>query len=241
MLRGKRKLCGVKNTKNKNKADKPEAKRDFEQLKRRRRKGARLLEAGEQPAQIARRLGVSRQTVSRWQKQLRAAGRQQLVQGAGRAGRKPKLDAGQLARVEGELTGGAQAHGFKTQLWTLARVAQVIRQTTGVKLHRGHVWRVLRALGWSVQRPQTKARERDEQAIRRWVRVKWPAIKKSETATPMDRVHGRERGQPEAAAGEHLGEERLHASAGMSLQLEKTLCGQRACVSLGQQGARVVF
>ena len=209
-------------------------KRDFEQLKRRRGKGARLLEAGEKPAEVARILGVTRQTASRWQKQLGTAGRRQMVEGAGRAGRKPKLNAGQLARLESELVRGPQAHGFKTQLWTLARVAQIIRRTTGARLHRGHVWRVLRALGWSVQRPQTKARERDEEAIRRWVRVKWPAIKKSKAATPVARVHGRERREQEAAAVEHMGEKRLHAGAGAQLQLEKTPGGQRAGASLGR-------
>lgn len=179
----------MKTTKSKNKTGKPVVKRDFEQLKRRRLKGARLLEAGVFPAEVARRLGVTRQSVSRWQKQLREAGRGAL-EGAGRAGRKPKLEAGRLKQIESELLRGPRAHGFKTQLWTLARVNEVIWKKTGVRMCPSNVWHVLRALGWSVQRPQTKARERDEEAIRKWVRHKWPAIKKSEQAAPVDCVHG---------------------------------------------------
>jgi transposase len=146
-------------------------------MRRRRLRAARLLEAGHSQAEVARRTGVSRQSASRWQALLDKAGAKAL-EGAGRAGRKPKLGAGQLRQLESELLRGPREHGFKTQLWTLARVGEVIVRQTGVRLHRGHVWRVLRAMGWSSQRPQTKARERNEEAIRRWVRVKWPALKK---------------------------------------------------------------
>jgi transposase len=74
---------------------------------------------------------------------------------------------------------GAQANGFDTDLWTLERIAVVITQLTGVRYHPGHVWLILRRrLGWSVQRPERRAMERDDQAIARWVAHEWPRIKK---------------------------------------------------------------
>ena len=71
------------------------------------------------------------------------------------------------------------ANGFDTDLWTLERVAVVICQLTGVRYHPGHVWVILRhRLGWTLQRPERRASERDEQAITRWVQQEWPRIKK---------------------------------------------------------------
>ena len=66
-----------------------------------------------------------------------------------------------------------------TELWTLARVADVIEKVTGVKYHPGHVWRVLRQMGWSRQRPARRAAERDDEAIEQWVNERWPKVKKT--------------------------------------------------------------
>ena len=74
------------------------------------------------------------------------------------------------------------AHGYATELWTLARVAEVIERITGVRYHPGHVWRLLRELGWSVQRPARRAAERDEEAIARWIKQDWPRVKKAPDA-----------------------------------------------------------
>ena len=98
--------------------------------------------------------------------------------GAGRTGRKRKLSGDELCRLEAILLAGAPAQGYETDLWTLKRIAQVIWRQFGVTYHAGHVWKVLGQLGWSCQRPQRKARERNEDAIRRWVRYRWPRIKK---------------------------------------------------------------
>ena len=68
--------------------------------------------------------------------------------------------------------------GYDTPLWTAQRVALLIEQEYGVRYHSGHVWRILRLLGWSPQRPVGRALERDEQAIAEWKRKRWPAIKK---------------------------------------------------------------
>jgi transposase len=94
-------------------------------------------------------------------------------------GRPPKLSDAQAAQVEQVLLQGAKANGFATDLWTLDRVAQVIQRVTGVRLARASTWRLLVGrLGWSLQRPERQARERDEEAIARWVAYEWPRIKK---------------------------------------------------------------
>ena len=97
---------------------------------------------------------------------------------AGRAGRKPLLDAAQLQRLVALLLQGPGAHGFPTPLWTCPRVARLIADEFGVSYHEGHVWKILRALEWSPQRPVGKARERNEEAIRTGRRKTWPGIKK---------------------------------------------------------------
>jgi transposase len=99
------------------------------------------------------------------------------LRGAGRAGRRPRLSAAELDAVKQALGKGPQAFGFDTELWTLARIAAVIEQLTGVRYHPGHVWRILRRLGWSPQRPARRARERDEAEVARWREQEWPRIK----------------------------------------------------------------
>src|SRR3990172_3179085 len=95
-----------------------------------------------------------------------------------RRGRPPKLDARRRARLERVLLRGAEAAGFSTPLWTCPRVADLVRREFGVRYHVDHIGRVLRTLGWSPQKPERRARERDEAAIQRWVKVDWPRIKK---------------------------------------------------------------
>ena len=94
-------------------------------------------------------------------------------------GRPPKLDARSKEKLRRLLLKGAEAHGFPTDLWTCPRVAELIRRTFRVSYHVDHVGRLLRTLGWSPQKPERRARERDEQAIQRWVRVDWPRVKKT--------------------------------------------------------------
>src|SRR5579862_193229 len=158
------------------------ARRDFQGLEQRRKRAARLFGVGERLAAVARKLQVSRQSVSRWFAQWKGGGTKAL-RGAGRAGRAPRLQAEQLKQVESALREGARAHGFNTDLWTLPRVAQVIERVTGVTYHAGHVWRVMRAMGWTLQRPARRARERNDEAIRQWVADRWPAVKKKRAAS----------------------------------------------------------
>src|SRR5438105_6974192 len=114
------------------------------------------------PAEIARQVGVTHQIVSEWRKAWWRAGRDGL-RGAGRAGRKPKLNDEQLVQVDEALANGAEASGYVNDLWTLPRVAEVIEKVTGVSYHPGHVWYVLRdQLGRTWQRPARRAVERDD-------------------------------------------------------------------------------
>jgi transposase len=155
--------------------------RDFKAMERRRLQAARLLEEGYSEAEVARRVGVHRQSVNRWAQQLLAGGRPALKH-PGRAGRRARLTAPDVARIRTGLKRGPEALGYDTPLWTAWRVSDLIERTCGVRYSSGHVWRILRALGWSCQRPTGRALERDEAAIRRWVRVRWPEVKKTPPA-----------------------------------------------------------
>ena len=148
-------------------------------MEQRRKQAGRLFAAGKMIlAEIARELKASRQSVSRWYAEWRRGGSSAL-RGAGRAGRKPKLDRGQLRQVEKALRQGARSHGFVTNLWTLPRVAAVMEGVTGVRYHPGHRWKILGAIDWTLQRPAKQARERDPEKVQCWLQERWPAVKKT--------------------------------------------------------------
>ena len=151
--------------------------RDFDELERRRLKAARLFDRGLSQSEVSRRLQVHRQSVSRWHQAWSKEGPRALHK-AGRAGRKPRLLPSQLEHLGRGLKEGPEVLGYGTGLWTTWRVADLIERQTGEKFHPGHVWRILRSLGWSCQRPTGRAIQRDEPAIRRWKRVHWPELKK---------------------------------------------------------------
>jgi transposase len=155
-------------------------KRDAEQLaqlERRRLKAVKLFDQGLSQAEVARQVGVHRQSANRWFKAWQTHGPQALKQ-AGRTGRKPRLSAENFLQLERSLKEGPEGNGFGTLLWTTRRVATVIERQTGVRYHPDHVCRLLQRLGWSCQRPATQARERDESKISRWRKVRWPELKK---------------------------------------------------------------
>ena len=84
----------------------------------------------------------------------------------------------QIEAVRAALKNGPRANGFATDLWTLARVAEVIEATTGVRYGPTQTWEILRKrLGWSRQRPARRALERNDEAIATWVEEEWPRIK----------------------------------------------------------------
>lgn len=153
--------------------------RDFEALKARRLRAADLFRRGKSQADVAQALGVSRESASKWY-QLWSEGGRGALAGAGRAGRLPRLSNDQLADVVTALERGPRANGFGTDLWTLARVADVIEAATGVRYSQTQTWTILRdRLGWSRQRPSRRAKERNEEAIANWVAKDWPRIKKA--------------------------------------------------------------
>ncbi len=156
-------------------------KRDRVKLEQRRLQAARLLQQGVHQAEVARRVGVHRQSVNRWVRQLAQGGRPALKR-APRAGRPPELSAADRQRLEQGLKRGPEALGYRTSLWTAWRVADLIERECGVKYSTVHAWRLLRALGWTPQRPAGRALERNEAAIRGWKRQRWPELKK----TPKD-------------------------------------------------------
>lgn len=141
----------------------------------RRRLGYRWLRRGISKAEVARRLEVSWTAVDKWDKRRVAEGpnswREKRHPGAS-----PKLNSAQKTRLQKILLEGARAYGYPTDLWTLKRLAEVIRKEFGVRYTLSGVWRVLRALGFSAQVPLTRALERDERYIRQWVRKQWPEI-----------------------------------------------------------------
>jgi len=149
----------------------------LERLRKRRMKAVALFEQGERQATVAHLLRVSRQSVSEWWIAWHNGDTRKL-NGATVAGRKPRLDAEQLARIEAELLRGAKAHGYSADLWTLPRVAKLISSVTKVDYHPGHVWRILRKMGWSLQQPTLRAKERDEAKIQQWKQGTWEELKK---------------------------------------------------------------
>jgi transposase len=144
----------------------------------RRERAAELFAQGRSQAEVARELDVSRQSASRWHAGWQASGATAL-HSRGPIGRHPKIPDSALEGIEQALLQGALAHGFATDVWTLDRIVVVIQGLTGVQLSNPSVWRLLhQRLGWSVQRPQRQAKERDEDAVQHWVAHEWPRIKK---------------------------------------------------------------
>ena len=152
-----------------------------EVLERRRRRGIELLQEGASVTEVARRLGCSHSSVILWREAVRRRGPTALAAKPA-PGRPPKLTAGQRRKIARLLLRGAAAWGFETDLWTTRRIATVIQRAFGVRLHRAHVGRMLTALGWSCQKPERRAVERDEAAIARWKRYRWVAVKKKRSA-----------------------------------------------------------
>ena len=147
-------------------------------LERRRRKAIALLNSGKNLPEVARRVGASVSSVFRWQ-QTYLAGGQSALDPKPVPGRPNKLDPSQIDRLFEILLNGARAWCFPNEIWTLKRIAKVIRKEFGVRLHQGHVWKLLRQARWSCQVPERRALERDEPAITHWKRYTWPAIKKN--------------------------------------------------------------
>ena len=131
--------------------------------------------------EVARRFGVSRQSVSRWYETWRATGRTGL-RAQPKTGRPPEIDDATWADLAAILAKGARAAGFDTERWTLRRVAAVAERELGVRHHFRSFSRILHAHGWTPQRPAVQAKERDEGLVRAWLKRDWPALTKELSA-----------------------------------------------------------
>jgi len=140
-----------------------------------------LKQLGWTQKEIAIALGVTPGAVSQWMKRAKEGGAGAL-RTRPRSGRPPKLGDEQRSQLPALLESGAEAYGFRGDLWTTERVAEVIARQFGVRYHPAHVSRILRELGWTVQRPVRRATQRDEGAIKAWQEERWPALKKRPSA-----------------------------------------------------------
>ncbi len=153
------------------------------ELEARRRRAVALLAQGLGVRGVARQIGCSPASVSHWQAAVEGGGPDAL-RAKPPPGRPPRLTARQKDRLLKFLVKGATAHGYATDLWTLPRVAEGIARDFGVEYHPAHVWRLLRGCGWSCQKPERRARGRDEAAIPRWRAERWRQIRKRPARRP---------------------------------------------------------
>ena len=149
---------------------------------KRRVRAARLLQAGHAPAEVAVMVGAPRQTVYRWRAVLESQGVDAL-RDMSKGGRPAQIGAEELMRLQVALLEGPTAHGFGTPLWTLKRVRVFIEREFGVRYSEVHVWRLLGQLGFSSQKPERRALERDDAAIEHWKKRTWPGLKKKPAGT----------------------------------------------------------
>jgi transposase len=147
-------------------------------LEVRRRRALKLLKKGLSLNEVARRLGCAPSSVMRWRDAVEREGPKGLKVRA-TPGRPPKLSEPERVKLQEVLLAGPLALGYRTDLWTTARVASVIRERFGVRYHPDHVGRLLHQMGWSAQKPERRALERDEAAIERWKKRGWARVKKT--------------------------------------------------------------
>ena len=159
-----------------------------QQMEERRLEAARLLRQGQlSQAAIARQLGVTRMSMSHWNQRLTDGGRRglRLQKATGRPSRLTKEQCRTWLKI---LKRGALHAGFDTDRWTLNHIQQVIQHEFGVVYHPNYLSRALKRWGWSVQKPETRAIEREQKLVTAWLKHDWPRIKKSAAATRPNRV-----------------------------------------------------
>ncbi len=148
-----------------------------DELERRRRRAVKLLREGLGVCEVARMVGASPGSVTTWRQRYDRGGPAALASKP-HPGPAPKLDDDQVTVLLTLLARGAVAHGYANDLWTLDRVAALIRRTFGVAYDPSGVWHLLRRHKWSSQKPERRAREQDPAAVRRFRNATWPRLKK---------------------------------------------------------------
>lgn len=149
-----------------------------ELIEARRHQALRLLDEGYSLNEVGRMVDSAASSVMRW-RDARARGGEAGLRVRFSPGRPAALTAAQRKRLIKLLLKGALANGFATELWTTPRVATLIEKHCGVQFHRSHVARLLHELGFSCQKPERRALERDEARIEQWKRSDWPRVKKT--------------------------------------------------------------
>ena len=144
----------------------------------RRRRALALLDQGISMNKVAKEVGCHASSVMRWRDARNEKGEASLQVGVS-PGRPPKLRVNQRGRLAEILLKGAMASGYRTDLWTTQRIAEVIKKNFGIQYHRDHVGRLMGQMLWSHQKPERRAVERNEEEIERWRREEWPRIKKT--------------------------------------------------------------
>jgi len=158
-----------------------------EGLERRRHRAIALLEAGHRQSEAARRVDAHPTSVKRWWEAYQKNGEGGLAPKP-MLGRPSKLTPRQRKLLVARLLKGARSNGYSTDLWTCPRIVEVIERHYGVRYHVDHIPRLMASLGWSCQKPEKRAIERDEEGIARWVAKDWPRIKKSRTQPRAHRL-----------------------------------------------------
>jgi transposase len=156
----------------------PRPKGSADLLEDRRKRALALLDAGHSLNEVGRRMGCNASSVMRWRDARRRGGTKALKVRFS-PGRPWKLNDGQRKRLIHLLLQGSLAHGYRTNLWTTLRIAEVVKREFGVRYHRAHVGRLMHSLKWSPQKPERRALEQDRDKIKRWKRNVWPRVKKT--------------------------------------------------------------
>jgi transposase len=136
-----------------------------------------LSQKGWKQKDIAEALGVTEGAVSQWLKKARVEGVEALRHRKG-GGPKPRMSGKQIKHLPELLSRGAEAYGFRGDVWTRGRVAKVIKQEFGVQFSLSHVGRLLQQIAWTRQKPIKRASQRDEQAIELWRTETWQELEK---------------------------------------------------------------
>jgi transposase len=147
-----------------------------ERQQKRRIAAGELFEQDRTRAEVAAILKVTWKTAHEWFKEWNRGGKEALAATKGNPGPAPKFSAQEMDILRAELLKGSVAHGYRNEIWTLRRVGQLVWDLFAKRVSVSEVWRLLKAMEWSPQKPRRQARERDEQKIDQWKKETWPQL-----------------------------------------------------------------